>query len=162
MTVNIAQGEMTMNDSTETPASIDVEPDQSVTVDAEGVEDNHLRNREAAKYRTRLREVEAERDGIREELAAMTAAREAAERAHVENVAKRRLYRPSALWAAGVTLDEVRAEDGTISDDLVFEAVNRAADKLGLYRKMAPDFSQGAQGHGRVVGNAWEDAFSPR
>ena len=97
---------------------------------------------EAAKYRRRLRETEAERD-------ALAARVEALQRAEVERVAADTLARPEALWAAGTDLAALLTEDGAVDPEAVAQAVTDARDRLGLapaQRTPRADPSQG--GHG--------------
>lgn len=113
---------------------------------------------EAAKYRRRLREAEAERDTL--------AARvEALQRAEVERAAADALARPEALWAAGTELGDLLTEDGTVDPQRVAQAAAEARDRLGLAparRTPRADPTQG--GHGVTVEPAprFEDAFTPR
>ena len=113
-------------------------------------------NAEAAKYRRQLRDTETERDQLRDQL-------DTAHRQIIEGHAASRLTKPSALWAAGVTIAECQAEDGTISTDLVNDAVERAINELGLasphkIRLPAPDHSLG-KGNGGHRNSGWSDAF---
>ncbi|MBD8057225.1 hypothetical protein ICV35_26675 [Rhodococcus ruber] len=73
-------------------------------------------NAEAARYRHRAKEAEAARDTLAERLTGYE--RRDAER-YADNLAS-----PSDLWAAGVQLDDLRAEDGTIDENLVRAAVD--------------------------------------
>lgn len=73
-------------------------------------------SREAASYRLRLRDAEADRDVIRGRL-------EVYERQHVERVAGERMAVPADLWMLAPDLDQLRGEDGAIDDDLVRGAV---------------------------------------
>lgn len=94
-------------------------------------------NREAARYRTRLREVEAEHQ-------ATTEALEATRRALVDMLAQAKGIKPAALWAAGTTLDSLLDDDGNVSTDAVSAALDNAVKHLGLNRTPRPDPSQGA------------------
>lgn len=98
---------------------------QEATPDAEQP-DKAAESREAAKYRTRLRDTEAERDTLQEQL---TAARKQI----VESMSG--LHRPDALWAAGVDLDTLIDDEGRINPMAVREAVTVASDTLGLARR---------------------------
>ena len=84
-------------------------------------------NREAAKYRRRLRETETERD----QLAAQV---ENYRRAAVETLAAQTLSKPAALWAAGATVTELLDEAGQPDPEKVTEAARAAAETLGLQR----------------------------
>lgn len=109
-------------------------------------------NREAARYRRRLRATEAERDGLRAQV-------ESLQRAEVERVARTdgHLTRPSALWASGVSLADLVAQDGTVDRERVMTAVGAAVDRLGLatVRAPRPDPSQGARG-GATSAQTWD------
>ena len=72
-------------------------------------------NEEAAKYRRRLREAEAERDQLAEQIQALR-------RAEVQRQVADRLDDPSDLWRAGVELDELLDQDGGIEQGKVDEA----------------------------------------
>src|SRR5699024_3893613 len=65
------------------------------------------KNAEAAKYRTQLREAEAERDTLRQQITAMRTA-------EIERLAGQHIAKPDALWRTGTTIDELLTEDGTI------------------------------------------------
>lgn len=73
-------------------------------------------NKEAAKYRTRLRETEAERDKLTDQLTAM-------QRAEVERIAADTLHDAEDVWRAGVDLAGLVSEDGTVDADAVGKAV---------------------------------------
>lgn len=84
-------------------------------------------NREAAKYRTKLRETESERDKLRGQVEDM-------QRAAVEEMARRdhRLSKPAALWKAGVELADLLNEDGQVDPEKVKTSVAGAIADLGL------------------------------
>jgi hypothetical protein len=95
---------------------------------AEGQDDDDTGDgsgREAAKYRRRLREAEAERDQLAEQIEAMR-------RAEVERLATADSLRPAALWASGVELSDLVAEDGTVDESKVSEAIAGAREQLGI------------------------------
>lgn len=122
----------TMMNTTET--TTDEAQDATLMVDTtqvageaqEPAEDDNKAGREAAKYRRQLREVETERDGLREALDAVHKARVA------DFLKVAHTLTPAALWAAGITLDDVRGEDGQVALDLVQQAAAAAAKKLGV------------------------------
>jgi hypothetical protein len=83
------------------------------TADERDEETGRYLSREAARYRTRLRETEAERDQLRERL-------ERYERAEVERLASAAgLAVPADLWALGTQIEHCRAEDGSIDAETV-------------------------------------------
>lgn len=153
-------------DQTDAPEVIEVEgtPDpepqtlaepQEVEAAADDARDNEGPSREAAKYRRRLREAEAERD-------AAQGATEAAQRALVEHLAATvGRIRPEALWASGVELSALLDDAGNVDAERVSEAADVAVGALGLTRQPKPDANQGrssaATGH-----DSWTQAFAPR
>lgn len=117
-----------------------------------GVSESGEDGREAAKYRRRLREVEAERD-------ALVSRAEAAQRTLVEHLARSQgRIKPEALWASGVSLEALAGEDGNVDPVKVVQACDQAAALLGLSRSPKPDRSQGVSS-GRLLG--FTDAFGP-
>src|SRR5690625_4993930 len=64
-------------------------------------------NREAAGYRRRLRDVEAERDELAASLNALR-------KAEIERLAGEHLRVGSAIWASGADLESLLTEDGGI------------------------------------------------
>ena len=93
----------------------------------EGVGDSPARllSREAANYRTRLREVEAQRVDV-------TARLEAAQRRQAEDAAGDVLARPEGLWVAGVALGDLLDEAGMVDPARVREAAEGAAATYGF------------------------------
>jgi hypothetical protein len=70
-------------------------------------------SREAARYRTRLREVERERDQLREQLCTL-------QRAEVERLASAAALQVAGdVWTFGAELEHLRAEDGSIDTEVV-------------------------------------------
>lgn len=103
------------------PATEEVEePTEPVEEDADEGTEGGSPNREAAKYRRRLREVESERDDL-------VARHGALQRQVVEGMVSR-LGDPKDLWVGGVDLAEVVAEDGSVDPALVRAAVDRVVD----------------------------------
>lgn len=112
-------------------------------------------NREAARYRRALREVEADRDTYRDRLGALR-------RQIIEE--KSGLLRPAALWAAGLNPDDYFTEEGTLDKAALAPAIAEATDRLGLAlapRTPAPDPSQGARPTVLPERDQWADAFTP-
>jgi hypothetical protein len=113
--------------------------------------------REAAGYRTRLREVEAERDTLQATVAAM-------QRAEVERVAGtasegfRPLAAPEDLWLGGVELDGLLAEDGTVDAGRVREAVGALAAQRPHW--LASTSRPGGADSGRGAGAQRDEAPS--
>jgi len=82
--------------------------------------------KEAAKYRRRLREVEAERDRLAAQV-------EAIQRAEIErlSLAEHRV-RGEALWAAGYTAGDLVDDDGRPDVSKVAAAANEVAERFGI------------------------------
>src|SRR5690606_14299561 len=82
--------------------------------------------REAAKYRRRLREVEAERDRLAAQL-------EAFQRGEIARLAYENYnVKGGALWAAGYTVADLVDEGGRPDEAKVREAANATAEKFGI------------------------------
>ena len=81
--------------------------------------------REAAKYRRRLRDAEAERDALK-------ATVESLQRAEVDRLATGADLRPAALWASGPELADLLADDGTVDQVKVAAAISAARETLGI------------------------------
>ena len=109
-------------------------------------------NREA-RYRKQLREAEAERDSLRDAVTSF-------QRSEIERLTD--LEKPAAIWATGVTVDELLTDEGQIDSDKVRVAVQVARDELGVRppaRAPQPNPAQGAGGNGQGGSNPWVDAF---
>lgn len=139
----------TMTDPTTDPQT--TEPPEAVPDPDETTAESG--NAEAAKYRRKLREAETERDTARQTV-------DASQRVLVEHLAGIARVRPAALWASGVTLDQLRDDTGNIDPAKVTEAAEAAARNLGLSRTPRPDPSQG--GRATVAASPWETAFTRR
>jgi hypothetical protein len=130
--------------------------------------------RDAARYRTRLREVEAERDQLAARLTA-------AQRAEVERLAVAGWgatwgpgqHRPAtpgvtgaALWAAGTRLSDLIDSTGQVDPERVRDAVETTRDALGD----VGDVRQAPDGYSPLAGKtpsqdssrSFTDAFAPR
>lgn len=80
---------------------------------------------EAAKYRRRLRDAEAERDQLAQRVESM-------QRAEVERLATAADLRPAALWASGLELADLLSDDGTVDAAKVSTAIGAAREQLGI------------------------------
>lgn len=100
-------------------------------------------NREAAKYRRRLRDVEAERDRLKATVAAL-------QRAEVDRLATDAGLRPAALWANGAEVGELLGDDGTVDAARVSAAVAVAREQLGIPNP--PPRGNYVKGEGRSPG----------
>lgn len=112
-------------------------------------------SKEAAKYRTRLRETEGALQAAQE-------ATQAAQRALAEHLAQARGIKPAALWASGAELTGLLDEDGHVDPEKVGQAVNAATGTLGLSRTPRADRTQGGMGPGVDPTPKFSDAFAPR
>lgn len=129
---------MTITDAstdTKEPAET-TEPTTEPTTDEGG-------NAEAAKYRRRLREAEAERDAARGTV-------ESLQRQLAEHLVADRLAQPSDLWDIGrAAVTELLGEDGALDPAKVSDAVDSllaARPGLSTRRAPRPDAGMGKQG----------------
>ena len=113
-------------------------------------------SREAAKYRKALRDTEAQRDVLAEQVTAL-------QRAEVERLASAKLAKPAGVWSAGATVDELLDDDGNVDPAKVDEAVAAAIATNGLEKKRHGPIipGQGKQPERPVPLNTWEKAFGP-
>ena len=93
---------------------------------------------EAAKYRTQLRDVEAERDTLHAQIDKM-------QRAQVEDALEGKLDKPSSFWLADHKPADFYTEDGELDSDKLNTAADTAIETIGLAR--ARRF-QGSAGQG--------------
>lgn len=98
-------------------------------------------SREAASYRRRLRDTEAERDQLRERV-------ERYERTEVERLAARAgLQVPGDIWSFGAELEHLRTEDGSIDAETVNGLVaDIVKDRPGLQARPVGDLGIGRGG----------------
>lgn len=99
------------------PADTDAQDDTDPFADRQ--------DRDAAKYRRRLRDTEAERDTLAAQV-------EALQRAAIDAQAEAQAIKPAALWASGVQLADLLTDDGTVDPSKVTAACVTARDTLGL------------------------------
>jgi len=100
--------------------------EETADVAEEQAGDHGKATREAARYRRRLREAEAQRDALAQQL-------EALQRQMVERIIQRECHgKPAGLWASGVTVADLIGEDGTVDPDKVKAAWENAVEMLGL------------------------------
>lgn len=88
-------------------------------------------NAEAARYRRRLRDVETERDGLNTRVEKM-------QRGQAERIVADRLAQPGDLFAFGVSLDDLRDDDGEIDEGLVETALFGILDQRPGLAKPVP------------------------
>ncbi|SDH75533.1 hypothetical protein [Agrococcus jejuensis] len=112
--------------------------------------------REAARYRTQLRETEAKHDALATRLEAM-------QRAEVERLASSEIRLGSSLWASGKQLADLLDEHGNVDADLVQAAAIDARDTLGLEPKpwdgIIPNQGKTPDNAPRMT--SWADALDP-
>jgi hypothetical protein len=82
-------------------------------------------NREAARYRRRLREVEAERD-------ALTARVETMQRTEAERLASKHLAKGAALWIGDTQLADLLDDDGNVDASKVADRAQYVREEFGL------------------------------
>jgi hypothetical protein len=114
-------------------------------------------SREAAKYRTRLREVETERD-------ALVGRVEALQRAQLEQHITAAGLKPQAVWATGTAVADLVGDDGQPDPAKIKAAVQAARDELGIAARPSPRGTAGL--HSGSMGpqqppNRFVDAFKP-
>lgn len=85
--------------------------------------------REAAKYRRQLRDTEAERNQLRNQLEAM-------QRDAVERLAASHVRKPSVLWKLGLQLADVLDGDGLPDPEKVRTAATHVATDQGLSKPL--------------------------
>lgn len=135
---------MTDNATTQTePIEPEAQPPESSTEEPTSTEElapDAKARREAAKYRRRLRDTEAERDTLAEQLAAMR-------RSEVERHAAEQLADPGDLWRSGVEVEQLIADDGGLDSEKIEAAVAELVSERPHYRKPPPaaDFDGGAR-----------------
>ncbi|RSN50853.1 hypothetical protein [Actinomadura sp. WAC 06369] len=119
-----------MDEQTTTADDAPTAPEETPAVEgeqeAEESEQGGKGNREAAKYRRQLREVEGERDQLRERV-------EALQRQTVDRIIETD-YRGKAagLWESGVTVADLLDDNGDVDPGKVADAWRGTVEKFGL------------------------------
>jgi hypothetical protein len=130
-------------------------PEDVQTVDTpEESQDDKPGNPEAAKYRRRLRDTEAERDTLRTQVQTL-------QRSIAEDIAESAGVTGKALWASGAELADLLGEDGAVAPEKVTEAAENAITELGLApspRQPQPNRQQGTS-TGAERATTWGGAF---
>lgn len=133
-----------------TPGEGDGQPD------SEPDADDHSPGAEAARYRRRLRDTEAERDALAEQL-------EASRRAFVDHLLATtvNIAKPAGFWASGVELADLLDDDGAVDPAKVNDAAVQAQQRLGLQPRAdrQPDRSLGRDITPAKVSPSWSDAL---
>ena len=133
------------------PAADAAQLDESLADDRD---DTSKAGREAARYRVRLRETEAERDQLRSLV-------ETLQRAEAERAVSDVLRVPAGLWTAGTALADLLDDQGRVDPEKAIAAARTARETVGLAaarRTPLPDSSQG-RGAGGDSRDAWTKAF---
>jgi len=117
-------------------------------------------NAEAARYRRRLRDVETERDGLNTRVEKM-------QRGQVERMVADRLAQPGDLFAFGVSLDDLRDEDGEVDEGLVETALYGVlGERPGLAKPVPSRRGPTVSGHQAGTpgggGGSWTDVLQAR
>lgn len=145
----------------ETPTDATEVADDAVEVTATEVTNEpepEPQSKREARYRTQLRETEAERDQLAGRIEAM-------QRAEVERLAQQWISKPSALWSAEVTLADLLDDDGHVDPEKVTAAAHAARQALGLEpgdierKKRGPVVPQEGTGGRQHASSSWVDAF---
>ncbi|MBZ4622125.1 hypothetical protein [Mycobacterium avium] len=140
------------------PAGAEAEADTDTEDGAEDGEGDGegTPNHEAAKWRTKLRDTEAERDALATRLEAM-------QRAAIDSHVTTMGMKPKALWASGAQLADLLGEDGTPDTAKVAAAVEAAKESLGVtvYTRPRQGLQPGAMSH-QPRRDKWVEAFGPR
>ena len=148
-------------DAAEIPAEA-TEPAESTdatdTTDADDSDADSHPGRREARYRTQLRQAEAERDDLRAQVQNL-------QRAQVDAVIETHGVRPKAVWAAGVELASLLGSDGLPDRAAVKAAVTATRSEFGIGTgsKARPDASGLKSGAGipQAAPKGWLSAFAP-
>lgn len=138
----------------QTPETNPTTDPETTTPEAEAT-DTETGSRREAKYRRELRATEAERDTLRTQV-------ETLRRAEAERMSG--LAKGAALWATGVTIDDLLGDDGHLDPDKVAQAAQGAQESLGAQPRgiPRPDLTQGGNGGAAAAADPWAGAFAPR
>lgn len=115
-------------------------------------------HRDSERYRSRLREVETQRDTLADRVAAM-------QRAEAERLASQHLRDGRDLWAGGIDLGALLDENGDLVPELVTDAARdvRAQRPHWGYSPSAPTSQVTSDGKPTAdTGPSFIDAFKPR
>ena len=116
-----AEGEGT-RDTEQSPEADDADANM-VTLDSEHADS--VPAREAAKWRGRLRQAEAERDSLAGKV-------EALQRTQIDAHVTAPALKPAAVWASGAQLADLVGDDGTPDQEKIAAAVAAAREQLGI------------------------------
>lgn len=116
-------------------------------------------NREAARYRTRLRDTEAQLQTAQEALQAAHGRADTLAAAVVADHAQRAGVTLDALAAAGHTPGELIGADGTVDTAKLAAAAVDTRKRFGIRHNHVPTQGTGSRG---VVGTSWADLLKDR
>lgn len=152
-----------MTDTTESApeATVPAEEENTTTSSATEPDDQDLEpgnaNSEAARYRRRLRDTEAERDTLKTRL-------EALQRGEVERLIADRFADPADIWRDGATLDTLLDKDGHVDSkavDNLAATLLEAHQHWAVPKKSPSGFQSGASAAPQPRQNAFAQAFKP-
>lgn len=144
-------------------------PDAAITTDSNSDADDESADqgggtdiekvrREAAKYRTRLRDMTAERDTLQDRLTNQ-------QQAIIDRTCAAARLTDRHVTAAGIDLENmVDPGTGLLDVDRLSYAVEKARREFGVARPPAPNMQQssGSGHHGQSAAAAFTEAFAPR
>lgn len=119
-------------------------------------DDTKAQNAEAAKYRRRLREAQAE-------LKTVTAQLDAVQRQQIEAMLEPSGVKPEAIWAV-TELAELLDDTGSIDPDKLAGAIEAAREKFGIPKISKGNYVPGVGNQPSAIprADAWTDAFKPK
>lgn len=130
-----------------------MESNNETNENAPAAEEQSATNREAAKYRRQLREVETERDTLRSQLTDLA-------REHIESTLPRGLN-PEIFWKLAPETDEFMKE-GQINHDFVKSEVSRLSRELNIGHGPIVSAQKGMEHDQYESKNSFDKAFAPR
>ncbi len=146
--------EQTDTVDTDEQTDTDTDTDEQTDTDTDGT-DERTPSREAAAYRRRLRDTEAERDTLAGRV-------EALQRREAERIAGQHLADPTDLWLLGDDLDELLT-DGDIDAAKVSAAARAIVSTRPRLAAPPLDLGQGARsGYGHSEAPSWTSALQPQ
>lgn len=140
-TGEMATGTDDVVDLTDAPPAEEVPaeevPEQPEHPESEDEPDESTKaGREAAKYRRRLRETEAERNALTERVDSLR-------RSVAEQIAATSgMSKPEALWIGDVAVEDMLDADGNVDRDRVLAACDDVAARFGIRRRPRPNPAQ--------------------
>lgn len=157
------QGATMSNDQTteqtEAPAeTLEEQTEDTSTPEKDTSQDTGTREdrpaRDAAKYRHKLRDAEAERDALAEQVHTM-------QTAMIDAEVTKAGYKPAAFWTRDDNTVEAFFDGGTLNTEALADAIKTTADELGLKGKalgpIAP--KEGGRPTNYRPTKSWDSAF---